>query len=88
MTKNDATRLTMLHQIFDEPLSNQQKDIAIMSALGIATECIADMNGITASGVRKHIEKIRLELNAPNVTTLRSIIMLRVIVGLSAEMRG
>lgn len=88
MTKNDATRLTMLHQIFDEPLTDQQKDIILMYAMGSTIEDIADLKKISIFTVRKHLDNIKLEFGSLTLCAIKSIIMLRVIVGLMAEMKG
>ena len=43
MTRDDAIRISRLHQIFtEEQLSDHQKDIAMMYAIGSTIEEIAD----------------------------------------------
>lgn len=88
MNINDAARLASLHQIFDEPLTSQQKDIILMYAMGSTVETIADLKKISFHTVRKHLDNIKLEFGSLTLCAIKSIIMLRVIVGLSGGMKG
>lgn len=82
MTASDATRIASLHQIFDEPLTKQEKDIALMYAIGLTIDAIGDAKGIKPITVRTHLNKVRNVLGGITLSTLRSIIFLRVIFNL------
>nr|QPB93765.1 hypothetical protein [uncultured bacterium] len=79
MTANDATRLATLHQIFDEPLTNQQKDIILMYAMGSAVETIADLKKISFHTVRKQLDNIRLQFGELTLSAIKSIIFIRLV---------
>ncbi|HAK8251432.1 TPA: DNA-binding response regulator [Salmonella enterica] len=82
MTASDATRIASLHQIFDEPLTKQQKDIALMYAIGLTIDAIGDAKGIKSCTVRKHLDEVRNMFGGITLSTLRSIIFLRVLFNL------
>lgn len=82
MTASDATRIASLHQIFDEPLTKQQKDIAIMYSIGLTIDAIADSKGIEPFTVRKHLDNARNVFGGITLCTLRSIIFLRLLLNL------
>lgn len=82
MTVSDATRIASLHQIFDEPISNQQKDIALMYAIGLTIDAIGDVKGISPVTVRSHLDKTRKAFGGITLSSLRSIIFLRVLFNL------
>ncbi|HFV1848787.1 TPA: helix-turn-helix transcriptional regulator [Escherichia coli] len=79
MNINDAARLASLHQIFDEPITAQQKDIILMYAMGITTETIADIKKISTSTVRKHLDSVRLTFDSGTLSSIKSIILIRLI---------
>ena len=80
MTTEDATRITCLHQIFDgEKLTKHQKDIAWMFAVGFPVEQIADEKKIKAPTVRRHLESIKEALGGTNLSSIRTIILLRLL---------
>lgn len=79
MTANDATRLATLHQIFDEPISNQQKDIILMYAMGSSIEIIADLKKISVFTVRKHLDNVKLEFGSITLSAIKSIIFIRLV---------
>ncbi|HAS8353493.1 TPA: DNA-binding response regulator [Vibrio vulnificus] len=82
MTANDATRLATLHQNFsNEKLSNNQKDIALMYALGFTFDEIADEKGIKPITVRNHLDTARKSMGNLTLNGLRSVILLRVLAG-------
>lgn len=80
MTASDATRIASLHQIFDEPISSNQKDIALMYAIGITIDDIADIKGIKSITVRNHLDVVRNKLGGITLGSLRSIIFLRLLI--------
>lgn len=55
----------------DEPISSNQKDIALMYAIGITIDDIADIKGIKPITVRNHLDVVRNKLGVkilPNRT--------------------
>lgn len=80
MTKGDAIRISQLHQIFsDESLSDNQKDIAIMYAIGSTIEEIADEKGIKPITVRNHLDAVKCALGNVTLSGIRTVIFLRVL---------
>lgn len=80
MTREDATRITYLHQIFDgEKLTTNQKDIAWMFALGFTVEQIACEKGIKPPTIRRHLESIKDALGGAGLSHIRTIILLRLL---------
>ncbi|EAB3660508.1 DNA-binding response regulator [Salmonella enterica] len=79
MTREDAIRISGLHQIFydDERLSNQQKDIALMYAFGATIDEIADIKGIKSGTVRLHLDTAKATLGAVTLSSIKSAVFLR-----------
>lgn len=77
MNIKDATRLATLHQIFDEPLTDQQKDIILMYAMGVTVTTISDIKGIAVSTVKKHLDNVRIEFNLGSLHAIKSILLIR-----------
>lgn len=79
MTVDDTTRIASLHQIFNERVSANQKDIALMYAFGFTIYEIADEKGIRPITVRNHLDIVRCALGNLTLNGLRSVILLRVL---------
>ncbi len=79
MTRDDAIRISRLHQIFtEEQLSDHQKDIAMMYAIGSTIEEIADEKGIKPITVRNHLDVVRHTLGDVTLSGIRTVVFLRV----------
>lgn len=82
MTKDDANRISQLHQkLSNEKLSDNQKDIALMYAIGFTFDEIADEKGIKPITVRNHLDTARKSMGNLTLNGLRSVILLRVLAG-------
>lgn len=80
MTRSDAIRISRLHQIFTEDeLSDHQKDIAMMYAIGNTIEEIADEKGIKPITVRNHLDVVRHTLGDVTLSGIRTVIFLRLL---------
>ncbi|AJJ37944.1 LuxR C-terminal-related transcriptional regulator [Yersinia pestis] len=80
MTKVDAICICRLHQIFEEDqLSDHQKDIAILYAIGNTIAEIADKKGIKPITVRNHLDVVRRSLGDVTLSGLRTVVFLRVL---------
>lgn len=82
MTKDDANRISQLHQkLSNEKLSDNQKDIALMYAIGFTFDEIADEKGIKPITVRNHLDAVRNAMGNLTLNGLRSVILLRTLAG-------
>ena len=78
MTRDDAIRISRLHQIFtEEQLSDHQRDIAVMYFVGSTIDEIADEKGIKPDSVRKHLNVVRRTLGSTSLPGIRTIALLR-----------
>lgn len=75
--KNLSVFLSLRDLIFESQLTDYQKDIAILYAVGYPIDTIAELNGIKPVTVRHHLNIVRLTFGEASLSSLRSIIFLR-----------
>lgn len=83
MNINDKDSMAGLHEIFCEPLSSQEKDIAIMYSVGMSVDYISDEKRIKPDTVRKHLTNIKEKMGGMTLGTLRAIVTLRILIRLN-----
>lgn len=80
MTVDDTSRIHDLHQIFDgKALNIQQKDIAILYAIGCTIDEIAIKKQVKQSTVRGHLNTIKIALSAVSLSDIRTVVLLRIL---------
>ncbi|CAI1544214.1 Sigma-70, region 4 [Serratia fonticola] len=76
MTTANAIDLTKLHQLVPE-MTPKQKDCLLLWILGLSIESIATENGVSQITVRKHLDAARNSMGGVPLSSLRTIILLR-----------
>ncbi|EOI3591730.1 helix-turn-helix transcriptional regulator [Proteus mirabilis] len=81
MTIDDiCCSLEKINLFSDKPLTHIQKEIAVRFSFGSSIQELADSYGMTEIGVRKHLDSIRKVLGSVNLTELRVIVFMSIII--------
>lgn len=79
MTDSYTSCISKLYQIVEADLSINQKEIAILYAMGNTIDEIATRKSLKDRTVRNHLDIIRLKMGAVTLSDIRTVILLRIL---------